>query len=218
MTVEELAKDKGKLFDYFLKVVKQDNKDIADVLVEYIKDPLVLAYYAAHFKTGLPSKQEEIVLKSRRPDILALYAQAIGKPLDADQEAIIAKDGKSSYRYSVYALGHRFEKGEEAIKKSEYLKSYINALREWGEQSEFFNKYPDLKEKFQTEEEKEEERKKWEAEGKVPEPAEEEWVRQYTRGNINLKNEWINIRKYTQKVFTFYNDEVIHSKNNAKNI
>jgi hypothetical protein len=143
MNIEELIKNPRKLEDVFENVVDAGNKKLADLLVPYIKDPYLIFRYAQLVEDKVSSELEDIIAQDHFYSYL--YAHNVLKGPFVKGEDTIATNGYSSYHYAKFALKNRFKKGEPTIiKEKNWLKSYMDFLREINKLDEFLKDYPEL--------------------------------------------------------------------------
>jgi hypothetical protein len=170
MNIEELIKNPRKLEDVFGRAINTENKELANLLVSYIKDPDLIYDYAYFLVKGKVSDElENIIAQDARvsaryayhilkepfskgedkiatedPEIAFWYAKNVLKGPFGKGEDMIAQDDKYAYLYAKDILKDRFKKGEDVIVNfGSYLKLYKNFLKKINKLDEFLKDYPE---------------------------------------------------------------------------
>ncbi|MEM3509400.1 MAG: hypothetical protein QXL51_00665 [Candidatus Aenigmatarchaeota archaeon] len=171
MNISDLLKDPQKLEEIFEKALKERNKELAHLLIPYIKDlyliyeyarkivegkvddeleniiaqdPEYSFYYALNVLKGPFLKGEDVIVKN--PQYSYLYAfDVIGGPWPKGEDAI-TQSAYFSYQYAKEVLNDRFKKGEDVIIKDRFhLDYYLDFLKSRGKLEEFYRDHPELK-------------------------------------------------------------------------
>jgi len=173
MNIGDLLKEGAdSVFD---KAIKEKNKELADFLIKFIKDPFLLFDYAAKFNEKLKPEFEDIIAKNwdtsfyyalhfknpfpKGEDIMAKdlytayhYAADVLQGPFPKGEPIISQFPYSSYYYAKRILHDRFPKGEKAIIDSkdqendeDYFRLYIKFLKSINKLDEFLKDHPEVK-------------------------------------------------------------------------
>jgi hypothetical protein len=113
---------KGGIDKAFNEALKEKNKELADFLIKYIKDPFLLLDYALVFKERLKPEFEDIVAKDK--DASLGYAVDVLEGPFPKGEDEMAQDLYTAYHYAADALKGPFPKGEPIISQFPYSSYY----------------------------------------------------------------------------------------------
>ncbi|MEM4605900.1 MAG: hypothetical protein QXF15_03560 [Candidatus Aenigmatarchaeota archaeon] len=119
MNISDLLKDPSKLEKKFEKALKENNKEIAHLLVPFIKEPYLIYRYARDIVRGKVNDELEEVI-AQNPKYSYYYAKDILKNSFPKSEDVIAQDPDFSYWYAKEVIKGPFPRGEETITKESY--------------------------------------------------------------------------------------------------
>ncbi|MEM4460769.1 MAG: hypothetical protein QXY70_01365 [Nanopusillaceae archaeon] len=114
MNISDLLKDPQKLEEIFEKALKKRNKELAHLLIPYIKDLYLIYEYARKVVEGKVDDELEDII-AQDPEYSFYYALNVLKGPFLKGEDVIAKDPQYSYLYAFDVIGGPWPKGEDAI-------------------------------------------------------------------------------------------------------
>jgi hypothetical protein len=144
MNRERLIKDPKEIEDIFKKAIKARNKELADGLSIYVKDPkLIFEYVNKIVKRKVSDALEDVLAEN---EVTAFYYTTIFLKTFPQRRRRNCKNVSFCYSYATEILHDRFIKGESLFAKNEvFFKEYLNFLKRINKLNEFLKDHPEIK-------------------------------------------------------------------------